>query len=353
MTIYRLPGLTDVHVHLREPGGTHKEDFATGTAAALAGGVTAVLAMPNTSPPLVNAASFDAARARAAQAIRCDVGLFAGADNENAAEVATLAGRAVGLKMYVNETFGPLRIDDLPALVAHFRAWPAGRPIAAHAEGPAVAQLVGLSWLFGRHVHFCHVSRRSEIELIRVAKERGADISCEASPQHLFLTGADAERLGPLGQMRPPLATEDDRAALWENLDVIDCFATDHAPHTVEEKQGQKPPPGVPGLETMLPLLLTAVAEGRLTMEQLVERTVTRPAAIFDLPAQPETWVEVEIGPAWTLPASGWQTKCGWSPFAGSTVRGRVRRTVLRGQVAFEDGQVRAEPGWGRVIREA
>jgi carbamoyl-phosphate synthase/aspartate carbamoyltransferase/dihydroorotase len=350
MTVYRLPGLTDVHVHLREPGGTHKEDFATGTAAALAGGITTVLAMPNTSPPLIDARSLNRARRLAAQKARCDVGLFVGAAQDNARAVARLAGRVAGLKVYVNATFGPLRTDDLPTLVAHCRAWSADRPIAVHAEGPAVAQLIGLSWLFGRHVHFCHVSRRAEIELIRTAKERGARISCEVSPHHLFLTEADAGRLGPFGQMRPSLGTEDDRAALWQNLDVIDCFATDHAPHTVEEKCGEKPPPGVPGLETMLPLLLTAVADGRLTCDQLVERTVTRPARIFDLPAQPDTWIEVEVGPGWTLPATGWQTKCGWSPFAGMTVRGRVRRTVLRGQVAFEDGQVRVPPGSGRVV---
>jgi dihydroorotase-like cyclic amidohydrolase len=215
MTIYRLPGLIDVHVHLREPGQTHKEDFATGTAAALAGGITTVLAMPNTSPPLTDAESFDQARRLAVRKARCDVGLFVGAARDNAALAAGLASRAVGLKIYANATFGPLRTDDLPTLIAHFRAWPASRPIAVHAEGPAVAQFIGLSWLFSRHVHFCHVSRRAEIELIRLARERGADISCEVTPHHLFLTEADAERLGTFGQMRPPLATEDDQAALW------------------------------------------------------------------------------------------------------------------------------------------
>lgn len=350
MSIHRLPGLIDPHVHLREPGGTHKEDYATGTAAALAGGITTVLDMPNTYPPTTDAGLLAEKRALAAANARCDVGLYLGASRDNATQGAAAAAAAAGLKIYVNETYGPLRIDNLATLMAHFQAWPKSKPIAVHAEGLTVAQVIGLGLLYGQRVHFCHVSRKAEIELIAHAKQKGARITCEVTPHHLFLTEADADRLGPFGQMRPPLATLYDQIALWAHLDFVDCIATDHAPHTVDEKRGAQPPPGVPGLETMLPLMLTAVAEKRLSLERLIELTVTNPARIFGLPVQPETWVEVEIGTTWEIPEKGLFTKCGWTPFAGMPVQGRVLRTYLRGALAYAEGSILAKPGQGRVL---
>jgi carbamoyl-phosphate synthase/aspartate carbamoyltransferase/dihydroorotase len=148
------------------------------------------------------------------------------------------------------------------------------------------------------------------------------------------------------------LATPQDAAALWENLDVIDCFATDHAPHTRAEKDGENPPPGFPGLETLLPLLLTAVREGRLSLEQLIEKTVTNPRRIFNLPVQPETWVEVDENATYELRAAEMHSRCGWTPFEGWQVQGRVLRVVLRGREAFKDGKILVEPGYGRNIRE-
>jgi dihydroorotase len=350
MAVLRLPGLIDVHVHLREPGGELKEDMRSGSAAALAGGVTMVLDMPNTYPPIVGAESLALKQRLAAQKVLCDVGFYAGATESNAAEVAALAGEVAGLKIYLNQTYGPLRMGNLAALLAHFRTWPAGRPIAVHAEGLSAAMALGLARSFGRRLHLCHVSQASEVALIRAAKTSGASVTCEVTPHHLFLTEADARRLGPYGVMKPPLATEADVAALWDNLDAVDCIATDHAPHTRQEKEGEQPPPGVPGLETTLPLLLTAVAEGRLTIERLIELTHDTPRRIFGLPAQPDTWVEVDAGARHTLGNEGLYTKCGWTPFAGMAVRGWVQRVVLRGQTTFEDGTIRATPGSGRIV---
>ncbi len=351
MTTLRLPGLIDVHVHLREPGGGHKEDMTSGTAAALAGGITAVLDMPNTYPPIVDAGSLARKRRLAEQKALCDVGFYVGATQANASAAAALADEAVGLKIYLDQTYGPLRMRSLPALLAHFRAWPAGRPIAVHAEGLSAAMAIGLARSFGRRLHLCHVSRADEMTLIRAAKGSGAALTCEVAPHHLFLTRADARRLGPYGSMKPPLATEADVAALWANLDAVDCIATDHAPHTRAEKEGETRPPGVPGLETMLPLMLTAVAEGRLTVERLVELAHEAPRRIFGLPVQPETWVEVDVAARHTLADEGLHTRCGWTPFQGMAVQGRVRRVVLRGQIAFEDGEIGVEPGSGKAIR--
>jgi carbamoyl-phosphate synthase/aspartate carbamoyltransferase/dihydroorotase len=342
--------LIDVHVHLREPGGEHKEDIVSGTSAALAGGVTTVLAMPNTFPPVVDRAALERVQALIEEKALCDVGLFVGATEDNARQLVPLSRRAVGLKIYLDQTYGPLRMRDLGALISHFRHWPADRPIAVHAEGLSAAMAIGLARSFGRRLHLCHVSQADEIALIRAAKASGVQITCEVAPHHLFLSDQDAEQLGPYGAMKPPLATKADVAALWRNLDTIDCIATDHAPHSRSEKESGSPPPGVPGLETLLPLLLTAVEEGRLTLERLIELTHGAPRRIFGLDAQPDTWIEVDADARYVLGGAGLETKCGWTPFAGMAVQGRVRRVVLRGQTVFVDGEIQASPGWGRVI---
>jgi dihydroorotase-like cyclic amidohydrolase len=350
MSIHCIPAVVDAHVHLREPGLTQKEDYSTGTAAALAGGVIAVLDMPNTDPPTVDWASLNAKCSAAQAKIRCDVGLFLGGTETNAQEVAKLAPKAVGLKLYLNQTFGPLRLQDLPSMLAHVRAWPTSKPMAVHAEGVALAQAIALSWAFGHHLHCCHVSRRAEIELIAVARARGARLTCEVAPHHLFLTESDARRLGPLGDMRPTLGTPDDRAALWEHIETtVDCVASDHAPHTLEEKLGANPPPGVPGLETLLPLLLSSVAAGRLSLERLVQLVSTNPSRIYTLPPTLGK-AEVELGPKWVLPERGYVSRCDWSPFGGMQVRGRVLRTIVEGMPVYAEGQVLARPGSGRVL---
>lgn len=351
--LIRLPGLIDVHVHLREPGGTHKEDFASGTAAALAGGVTMVCAMPNTSPAITDATSFALAQKLAEAGARCDFALFLGASSDNAGSLGPLAGAAAGLKLYLNETFSSLRMDDVSLWMEHFEQWPRHLPIVAHAEGQTVAAVLMVAQLHQRPVHICHVARREEILLIKAAKQKGVPVTCEVAPHHLFLCRDDLGRLGAgCGSVRPALGTQQDVEALWENMDTIDCFATDHAPHTLEEKQGLEPPPGFPGLETMLPLLLTAVSEGRLSVEDIVQRLYENPRKIFGLPAQEDTYVEVDLEQEWVIPKRTAFSKARWTPFEGMKVKGTVRRVVLRGEVAYIDGQVLVPPGYGQDVRK-
>jgi len=366
MATHRLPGLVDAHVHLREPGYEYKEDLFTGTVAALAGGVTTVLDMPNTQPPTATPALLQDKTRRAAAKAVCDVGFFVGATNDLADAYLPAAERACGLKIYVSDTFGSLRIDTLTMMHRLFRTWAekadqvgyrqAGveggiGPIAVHAEELMLSVCLNLSHLYGTPLHVVHVSRRSEIELIRTAKARGYGVTCEATPHHLFLSSDDLPRLGARGDMRPRLASPDDQAALWENLEFIDIFATDHAPHTLAEKALETPPPGVPGLETMLPLLLTAMVEGRLSEADIVARCSDNPRRIYGLPPQPQTWVDVALDEepvAWTN--GEMKTKVGWSPFAGAPILGRVTQVTLRGNVVYKDGQLRAEPGSGQVL---
>jgi dihydroorotase-like cyclic amidohydrolase len=350
MALYRLPGLMDVHVHLRDPGGTHKEDFYTGTQAALAGGVTTVLDMPNNSPPIMNEETLRRKAEIASQKAVCDFGLYLGATDDNAARCAELSRQVAGLKIYLGETYGPLRVSNLASLLSHFQNWPTAKLIAVHAEDLAPACAIALSWIYGRPVHICHVSQKAEIELIRMAKERGAKVTCEVTPHHLFLTEADRGQLGGFAHVKPPLGTEADRAALWANLDAVDLIASDHAPHTIAEKGGPEPPPGVPGLETTLPLLLTAVADGRLSWERLIELTSENPARIFGLKQDERSYVEVDPDDRYVLNGSSLRTKCGWTPFEGMTVRGRVVRVYLRGVLAYADGQVLVQPGFGRAL---
>ena len=348
----KIPGLTDIHVHLREPGASHKEDWDTGTAAALAGGFTTVLAMPNTQPPITDAESFRLALAAAGSKARCDYAQYLGAGPENSAALLPLAENAAGLKMYLDQTYGALRLDEMTIWMDHFAGWPAHLPIVAHAESRTLAAVILMADLFDRPVHLAHVALGEEILLIRKAKERGLKVTCEVAPHHLFLSTEDIPSLGVgRSEVRPRLASPADQEALWANLDVIDCFATDHAPHTLQEKDARNPPPGFPGLETALPLLLTAVHAGRLSLEDVIMRLSTNPRRIFNLPEQDETWVEVDVDESWTIQAANFHSRCGWTPFEGRQVRGRVRRVVLRGKEAFRDGVVLARPGYGNNFR--
>jgi carbamoyl-phosphate synthase/aspartate carbamoyltransferase/dihydroorotase len=352
MPTLKLPGLADVHTHLRVPGGEHKEDFASGSAAALAGGVTTVLAMPNTSPPLSSPDVLTETCETARRDIRCDVGLFAGANPAQIHLLPQLAPFTVALKIYLNDTFGPLRVEDLPTLQACFATWPRHKLIAMHAEGPNVATGIGLAASYQRAVHFCHISRRDEIELIATAKAQGLPVTCEVAPHHLFLTKADADRLGPWGDMRPRLSTQADVDALWAHINTtVDCIATDHAPHTRAEKQSNPPPPGVAGLETSLPLMLTATKEGRLPLERLIELMAINPRRIFGLADQPNTFIEVDDETPYRIANENMHSKCGWTPFAGRQVFGRVQRVVLRGEEVFATGKVLAAPGSGQLIQ--
>ncbi len=351
----RLPGLIDPHVHLREPGQTHKEDWDSGTCAALAGGLTMVLAMPNTKPPIFDANTLDLALDSAKRKARCDYAQFLGAGPDNAEAVAALAPKAAGLKMYLDSTFGELRLDDMSLWMPHFEKFPKDYPIVVHSESRSMAAAILFAAIYDRPVHVAHISLREEVLLIKAAKQRGIQVTCEVCPHHLFLSAGDIPAIAHdhpgRGEVRPRLATKADVQALWDNLDQIDCFATDHAPHTIAEKDGDNPPPGFPGLETILPLLLTAVHNGRLSIDQVIEKLHTNPKRIFHLPEQPETWVEVDENDGYEIHAADLHSRCGWTPFEGWQVNGRVTRVVLRGREAYRDGQVLAESGFGRNVK--
>jgi carbamoyl-phosphate synthase/aspartate carbamoyltransferase/dihydroorotase len=296
--------------------------------------------MPNTTPPTIDRDALEAKRQLVRTHAHCDVDLFCGGTESNLHTVAGLGrphhgrAQAIGLKLYLNQTHGPLLLSRFEAALAHIRGWPG--VVAVHAEGWQLAATIGLAQFLGKHIHCCHISRKSEITLIRAAKEQGAPVTCEVTPHHLYLTEQDARQLGPLGFMKPTLGTSADRDALWAHLDVIDCVASDHAPHTLEEKNADPPSPGVPGLETTLPLMLHAVHEHRLSLERLVELLYLGPRRVYGLAEQADTGIEVDLSVAHTLGQAALRTKCGWTPFAGMSVTGRLQSVDLRGQRVYD-----------------
>ena len=340
-----------MHVHLREPGAPHKEDWYTGTSAAVAGGVVAVVDMPNTNPPTLTAGRLGEKEQIAGRTALCDYGFYFGTDGNNLAEFEKVYDRVCGLKLYLNETTGSLLIEDKKKIENIFRAWPKGKPILAHAEGDTLAHAIDLAAQCGQRLHGCHIATAHDLARVVEAKQGGVKITCEVTPHHLLLTEKDAARLGAFGQMKPEVGTDDDREALWEGIQrgVVDSIATDHAPHTREEKQSGIPVWGVPGLETSLPLMITACEERHIMLEVLQRLMSVNPRVILGLPDEENSWVEI-TREEYRLEENSLKTKCGWSPFVGRILTAKVRRTVIRGTEVMKDGKIMARAGSGKNL---
>lgn len=344
--ILTLPGLIDIHVHLRDPGQTDKEDFTTGTSAALAGGFTTVLDMPNNAEPITTIDTLEQKISIARDKTLADIGFHYGSLGDNLETFEQAAQHCFGLKLYLNNTTGgyTLDVDDLRAV---YEAWPHNKPVLLHTEEDtidiAIASLEGLK----RPVHVCHMPSQAVLEKIIAAKAKGIPVTCGVTAHHLFLNENDRERLGVYGVMKPPLKSKADQDFLWSHLDDIDLFESDHAPHTKQQKLDGAF--GVPNLETTLPLLLKARNEGKISLEQVIDKCYTQPARLLNLPTDSDTEVEVLMEP-YTIDNSKLLSKCGWSPYHGWEVPGRVQRVTLRGNVVFENGEVLASAGSGQVI---
>lgn len=348
MSLITLPGLIDPHVHLRDPGQTHKEDFFTGTSAALAGGYTTVFDMPNNAEPITTMERLEAKIASAKSQTVSDIGFHFGSLGDNYDEFEKVIDKVTGLKIYMNVTTGGYKIDA-DKLIEIYRAWPGSKPILLHAEDDVSDIVFKTLAAVPKQTHICHVSSEAELTFVMRAKDQGLPITCGVTPHHLFLTEEDAKKLGPYGHMKPYLKSARDQKFLWDHIDAVDLIESDHAPHTKEEKDSETPPFGVPGLETTLPLMLTAEAEGKLTRQQLIDRLHNTPARLFGVTADESTKVEVDLG-EYEIRNEDLLTKCGWSPFAGRRVAGKVKAVYLRGTKVFEDGKVVVEPGSGKIL---
>ncbi len=395
--LHIFPGLVDAHVHLREPGAPQKETIETGTAAAACGGVTAVLDMPNTLPPVDDPAALTAKTALLPGRAHVDVGFYALlATGEQAALAALAQAGCIGYKVFLGPTTGNLQAPgwgellaaaqhlaalDLPLVVhAEDRAvieyWEplrrqsgitysdflAARP--AYGEEAATAQACLLARAAGVRVHIAHVALAAAVDTITQAKTAGWPVSAETCPPYLFLTEDDYERAGNNMKVLPPVRSRADQAALWQGLrrKALDVVATDHAPHTAGDKIGSiwTAAAGAPGVETMLPLLLDAAAQGRCSLADIVRWCSYNPARLFRLAGKGEIasgadadLVLVDMAGEWAIDPAQQHSLSPCTPFAGRRGRGRIVAVYLRGNLLVAEGQLTGTAPAGRWLRPA
>lgn len=350
MNTITLPGLIDPHVHLREPGQTEKEDFFTGTQAAIAGGFTTIIDMPNNPEPITTTEKLDAKILLAKEKTVSDIGFHFGTLGDNLDEFTKVTGNVKGLKIYLNHTTGDFLIDQ-NKLLAIFQAWPAENgPILLHAEEEKIKEVIQVIKETGKRAHICHISSAAELSYVMEAKEQGIPITCGVTPHHLFLSHDDEKYLGSHGMMKPVLKHKTDVEFLWKHLAAIDIVESDHAPHTMHEKEGETPHFGVPGLETTLPLLLTAVSQNRLTIVDVIRLCFEGSSQIFNITTDDQTLVFVDPYETYEIKNENLFTKCKWSPFNGWKVKGKVMEVKLRGETVFSNGDITALPGSGSII---
>jgi dihydroorotase-like cyclic amidohydrolase len=343
MALKRFPGFIDVHVHLREPGATQKEDFLTGSRAALIGGFTFIIDMPNNPIPTFTIKALDEKIKLSKKAVS-GIGFHFGTNGKNLDqfEAAYSHPKVFGLKVYLNHTTGDFLIDDPKILEKIFAAWKSEKPILVHAEGKNVKKCITLVKKYNRRLHICHISQKEEVIMVKKAKTRGLKVTAGVTPHHLFLIDKDTLRLGAFAMMKPPLGTKSDQNALWQGIKdrTIDIIESDHAPHTREEKLAGKPAFGVPNLETTLGLLFKAVHDKKLKEADIVRLLYKNPRKIFNTPLQKNTFIELDPKKPYFAGKNGYQTKCAWSPFDNWQLFGKVEHVTLNKKPLVVNGRM-------------
>jgi dihydroorotase len=391
-----LPGLIDAHVHLRDEGKAYKEDFCSGTAAAAAGGFTTVLDMPNNDPVTMSAETLRGRMAIAESTILVNVGFYSEFPNCLSEMEKIVEEGAIAFKLYMTEQVGGLDIDDDAALLKAFEAVKKLRILAAvHAEDKecldramdelkrvghndidayleahsenvevqAVKHVLNIAKTTSAHVHFCHVSTEKGLRAICEEKKSGALITCETTPHNLCLSADDLRKIGMLAITMPPVRAKPEITALWNGIKngCIDILASDHAPHALEEKKAKtvwNVKVGIPGLETTLPLMLTEVKRGRLSIADIVRLTSEKPAEIFNLEGKGRLkegnaadLTVVDLRKKCKIDASKFQSKAKYSPFDEWQIEGKPVKTFVNGQLIMDDGEIVSRPGSGKIIR--
>ena len=387
--LHVLPGVIDSQVHFREPGNEHKEDLETGTRAAALGGVTAVFEMPNTSPTTSTAAALADKLARAKNRAHVDHAFYVGATSDNfdqLGELERLPG-CCGIKTFMGASTGTLLVPDdegLDRVVASINRrgafhcedearlkerkslaregdWTSHPEVRDDQAGLlAVQRLVKAARKYGKRVHVLHISSAIEMAFLATAKDVA---TVETLPQFLTFEGPEIyERIKGFAQMNPPIRYAKDRAAVWDlgiTQGVVDVLGTDHAPHTREEKAQPYPksPSGMPGVQTLVPVMLNHVAEGRLSLARLVDLWSHGPQRIFNIAGKGRVALGydgdltiVDLKAKRTITDAQQATRAGWTPYNGMAVQGWPMATVIRGRIIMRDG-VLVTPGAGEPVR--
>jgi len=391
-----LPGLIDAHVHLRDEGKAYKEDFYSGTAAAAAGGITTVLDMPNNDPVTMSAETLRNRMENAENKIFVNVGFYSEFPR-NMKEIEKIVEKdAVAFKLYMVEQVGGLNIDNDHALLEAFKIVSGLKVlVAVHAEDKAtlkkaedefkrancndieafikahsesvevkaIKRLLSIVKQTNVQMHFCHISTENGLKEIIDGKKSEMAITCEATPHHLFLSADDLKQTGTLALTMPPVREKHHAAALWDGVKNgwIDILASDHAPHTLGEKKAKlvwDVKVGIPSLETTLPLLLTEVKHGRLSIADVVRLMAEKPAEIFKLKGRGylkegnnADLTIVDLNRKYKIEASKFHSKAKYSPFDQWIVEGKPVKTFVNGQLIMDEGEIVAKAGSGEIIR--
>ncbi len=375
--LHILPGVIDSQVHFREPGLEHKEDLQSGSLAAVMGGVTAVFEMPNTNPLTTNEAALADKVARATNRMHCDFAFWVGGTRENVddlPELERLPG-AAGIKVFMGSSTGDLLIEDDEGVAAvlsktrrraafhsedefrlrereHLRIEDDPRSHPVWRDEVAALQcterLVSIARKCGARIHVLHISTAEEMVFLQAHKDVA---SVEVTPHHLTLTADDYERLGTLIQMNPPVRDKRHKEGIWQGLDqgIVDVLGSDHAPHTLAEKQKPYPasPSGMTGVQTLVPMMLNHVRAGKLTLERFVDLTSAGPARLFQIANKGRIaagydadFTIVDLGRTETITNKWITSKCGWTPYDGVSVTGWPIGTVIRGKRVMWEGEL-------------
>ena len=341
---YLLPGVIDPHVHMRDPGMTHKEDFTTGSMACAKGGIILFFDMPNTVPNTITKEALENKKKEMIGKSYVNYAFwFGGSKADNHEIVKEVQNEVIGTKVFMNVSTGNMLVEDEKVLENIFKS---SKLVGVHAEGDMVKKAIELSEKCDVPVYLCHLSTKEEVEYVREAKKRGLKVYGEVTPHHLFLNVEDVKK-NPLLRMKPELKTKEDNEALWEGIidGTIDTIGTDHAPHRIEEKK-EKLIFGIPGAENSLEMMLKAVRCDKISMEKLTKIMSENQAKIFGLENKGKIalWYDadmviVDMTTDEVISQDEVVSKCGWTPYEGFEKGGKILTTIVGGKVVYNNGE--------------
>ncbi len=341
---YVISGIIDPHVHMRDPGMTHKEDFTTGSMACAKGGITTFFDMPNTVPNTITEEDLLEKKRLHEGNSYVDYGFwFGGSKADNHEEVKKVQDKVIATKVFMNVSTGNMLVEDEKVLEDIFKN---SKLVGVHAEGEMIPKAISLSEKLDVPVYLCHLSTKEDVQYVREAKKKGLKVYGEVTPHHLFLNISDVEK-NPLLRMKPELKTKEDNEALWEGVldGTIDTIGTDHAPHRIEEKKA-KLTFGIPGAENSLEMMLKAVKCDKISLEKLMKIMSENTAEIFGLKNKGKIAVGydadlviVDMTTEEIISQENVISKCGWTPYEGFEKGGKILTTIVRGNVVFNDGK--------------